>query len=528
MSDVAYDERPLRVHEYQAPGPVARAFLNSREPIRFIMGPQGSGKTTAALFDAIACASQMPPAKDGHKYFAGVVIRDTYTNLWATTIRSWHKFFPPTVGSWSGGVNRPAIHKLRFDDPVASKAAGAPRYIYFELHFKALADQSIEDALRGSEYTWAYMNEADRLGEDVLIYLIGRVGRYPGQDMFARPTTFFAAIIGDVNPPDTDSWIYHRFIEVKPELHRFFRQPGGRTPKAENIRGLIPGYYDRQVAANAHQPWWIRRMVDGLFGYSREGQPVYEVYDDERHCSDHNLEPIRGLRLRLAFDQGIKGPAMLVSQYTPEGQVRLLREFVPGRMGATMFGERSRFFLNTEFQGLDLDEAHAVDPAGLQGSVTEDAHFSWAETVQKAMGIVMIPAESNELDLRIDGVSQVLSTDIKAGTPSFIMDPRCLKLRKGFNSHYRYAKRQSGDFDNKPQKNEFADPHDALQYKIMRIFGLQGIVNGDPRKMGIPAQRANVPAVQAAKANGGPKLDLSARYGAPPLPVPGNFNPFDV
>jgi hypothetical protein len=530
MSDFAYDERPMKVTEYRAPGPKALAFLRSRARVRGIMGPQGSGKTTAALFDAAACAVEMPACKDGHKHFAGVVIRDTYTNLWSTTIRSWNKFFPPTVGAWSGGQNRPAVHKLRFDDPIATIKAGKPRSIFFEMHFKALSEESVQDALRGSEFTWAYMNEADRLPEDVLTYLIGRVGRYPGQDMFAQPTDFFRGIVADVNPPDVDSWIYRRFVEQKPELHEFFRQPGGRTPQAENLAGLPKGYYTDQVAANAHNPWWIRTMVDGEFGYSRDGKPIYEGYDDTRHCSEINLEPLRGLPLRLAFDQGVKGPAMLVSQYTPEGQLRLLREFVPGRTGATMFGERCKQLLNSEFQGMPTMDSGVVDPAGLQGSVTEDAHFSWKETVEKSLGIPLIPADTNELDVRIDGVAQMLSTDIKSGVPTFVMDPRCLMLRKGFNSHYRYKKRQGGEFDDKPQKNEYADPHDALQYKVLSIFGLQGVINGDPRRMGIPAQRAGVPAVKTAKAQmqASQGLDLSARYGTPAPPTPGNFSPFDI
>lgn len=510
MSDFHYDERPMRVQEYQPPGPIARQFLNDRSRIRFIMGPQGSGKTTAVLFDAIACASQMPPCSDGHKHFAGVIIRDTYTNLWATTIRSWNKFFPQSVGAWSGGVNRPAVHKLRFDDPVASIAAGKPRYIFVEMHFKALADQSVEDALRGAEYTWAYMNEADRLTEDVLTYLIGRIGRYPGQDMFDQPTDFFRGIVGDVNPPDTDSWIYSRFIEKLPELHRFFRQPGGRSPGAENLPGLPRGYYADQVAANAHNAWWIRRMVDGEFGYSREGLPVYDGYDDTKHCSTADLEPIAGLVLRLSFDQGIAGPAMLVTQYASVGQLRVLREFVPGRMGAHMFGEQCRQFVNVHFPGLQVSDSNAVDPAGLSGAVREDAHLSWAETVQQASGFAMVAAETNELDIRIDGVAQMLSTDIRAGVPSLIIDHRCLMLRKGFNSHYRYRKKPTGEFDSKPEKNAWSNPHDALQYDVMKVFGRAGIVSGQARKNGIPARTGPTGAIGH---NGGPPLDLDARYG---------------
>lgn len=526
MSDFVYDERPMRVQEYQAPGPVARAFLNDRSLIRGIMGPQGSGKTTALLFDAIACASQMPPGRDGHKHFAGVVIRDTYTNLWATTIRSWNKFFPQTVGAWSGGINRPAVHKLRFDDPVATIGAGAPRYIFVEMHFKALADQSIEDALRGSEFTWAYMNEADRLSEDVLTYLVGRIGRYPGQDMFNNPTEFFAGIVLDINPPDTDSWIYQRFVERLPPLHRFFRQPGGRSPGAENLRGLPKTYYPNQIAANAHNPWWIKRMIDGDFGYSREGMPVYEGYDDTKHCSAEPLEPIPGLPLRISFDQGITGPAMLVSQYASIGQLRVLREFCPGRMGAHQFGEQCRQFLNVNFPGFPIHPACAVDPAGQQGAVTEDAHLSWSLTVSSAGQFNMVPAETNELDPRIDGVSQMLSTDVRAGVPSLIIDPRCLMLRKGFNSHYRFKKRQNGEFEAKPEKNPWSNPHDALQYEVMSIYGLAGILQGQLRRNGIPAARpgGTVPIGH----NGGPPLDLSARYGGRPTVAGAQFDVFGI
>mgnify|MGYP000753484373 FL=1 len=420
-------------------------------------------------------------------------------------------------------MNRPAVHKLRFDDPIASRKAGRPCYIFFEMHFKALADQSVEDALRGSEFTWAYMNEADRLAEDVLTFLIGRIGRYPGQDMFAQQTDFFRGIVLDINPPDTDSWIYHRFVETKPALHRFFAQPGGRTPKAENIRGLPRGYYDMQVAANAQNPWWIRRMVDGLFGYSREGLPVYELYDDARHCSEIELKPDPALPIRLSFDQGITGPAMLASQFSTIGQLRVLGEFVPGRMGPHQFGEQARQFLNVHFPGLRVNELAAVDPAGMSGEVREDAHFSWAQTVGQAGGFILQPAETNELDIRLDGVSQMLATDVKAGTPSLLIDPRCLMLRKGFNSHYRFKKRQnSSEFEPKPEKNAWSNPHDALQYEVMSIFGRAGIVAGLARRGGVMAVRH---AVASPAAGAGQKIDLDLRYGQqrPPM-VNANFD----
>jgi hypothetical protein len=351
-----------------------------------------------------------------------------------------------------------------------------------EFWFMALQDSRVEDVLRGIEFTWFYLNEFDLMGADVLTYLVGRVmqRRYPPARMLKDEPDYYVGGVVDFNPPDTDNHCYTLFEETKPEGHVLFRQPSGRSPKGENRAGVSAKAYDDIARANAHRPDFVRRMVDGLWGFSRDGAPVYTEYDDERHVTAETMKPLKGVPLRLGFDQGITGPAMVVSQFTYSGQLRVLREFVPGRMGPTAFGRQCRFILDQEFSECDVISA-TCDLAGFTGADTENGDLAWAQTVSEHLGITLMPAPTNELAPRMDGVRQLLTHSIER-EPAFLLSPSCKMLRKGFNSHYRYKKiagagERTGP---KPEKNEFSNPHDALQYLVLDIFGLHGVIRGEP------------------------------------------------
>ena len=146
----------------------------------------------------------------------------------------------------------------------------------------------------------------------------------------------------------------------------------------------------------------------GQYGPSRDGDPVYgEDYDDAVHYADGELDLIRDLPLRLAFDQGVTGPAMLICQYTYAGQLRVLEEVVPGRMGPTRFGELCKIRIDERYGAIPSMRWLAVcDPAGFSGGDTEGGDLAWAETVATVLGIVIRSAETNEQKARIDGVSR--------------------------------------------------------------------------------------------------------------------------
>lgn len=470
----------IDIRTYDAPGPVARAFLTDRRnAVRFLHGPAGSGKTGANFFDKLTLAAQMPKCDvgpyAGHRIFRTIEIRDTYANLWGTTIKSWWSWFGPDIGIWTGGENRKATHSLVFD-------AGDKSNIYFEIVFQAIQDQDVDAALRGIEFTAANMGEADMQNGDVLTYALGRaqLRRWPPKRFFSGAASYYTGITGDLNPADPDNWVYKLFEDERPEGHQIYRQPSGRSAQGENRQGVTREEYENLARLNAHRKDWVRRMVDGLKGHSRDGEPVYEEYDDMAHCAEDDLEPIKGLALRLGFDQGVRGPAMIVSQWTPRGQLRVLDELCPGRIGPTGFGRECKLLLESRYRGFKIERATG-DMKGFDGADEETGDKSMFQTVGNVMDIIIWPAETNELQPRQDGVRQLLRYRVNGRDPALLISPRCKMLRKGFNSHYRYKKRrgQEAGTDPKPEKNEYSNPHDALQYLVMDLVGLEGVQRGE-------------------------------------------------
>ncbi|WP_216072563.1 hypothetical protein, partial [Acinetobacter nosocomialis] len=68
--------------EWTTPGPVATAYLQSKSPLDFIMGPAGSGKTTTSVVKCALNTLQMPVCKDGTIRALGCVVRDNYRTLY--------------------------------------------------------------------------------------------------------------------------------------------------------------------------------------------------------------------------------------------------------------------------------------------------------------------------------------------------------------------------------------------------------------------------------------------------------------
>jgi len=156
---------------------------------------------------------------------------------------------------------------------------------------------------------------------------------------------------------------------------------------------------------------------------------------------------------------------------------------VPGRMGAAQFGDFVRDHLNRDYRNLPVALATA-DPAAAYGADREGGELAWYETLQKKLGVPVQLAPSQEPGVRQDAVRQLLiAPDILLPNgervPAFQLSAKCKMLRKGFISHYRF-RRLRGDADAplNPQvdKNEYSDPHDAMQYDVLNSRGRLNVV----------------------------------------------------
>lgn len=465
--------------KWDEPGPVALAFANDRSEVSAIMGPQGSGKTSTVLQKFVRmCAEQAKSPRDGKRYTKVGVVRETQTNLKRTTIKSIKNWFGKK-GRWYGGgaSMEPLSFEVQFKLPDQSIAV-----LVFE--FIGLDGANIEDLAKGWEITHYWLNEGDLLDPEVKTFLDARIGRYPAK--IDGGCTHYCGVI-DFNAPDTENYLYKLFEEDKPEGHKLFKQPGGRSPNAENIQNLPAGYYERMVRGK--EKWWIRRNIDSQYGFSREGDPVYEDYRDDFHCASYDLMPVDGLPLVVYCDAALH-PAAVFTQTMPNGQRRILDEvYLVG--GAVQLGEAIRSYAAKKWPDHKFDQIEIiggyVDPSAGKRSDNDIEDDNWIEKLNRTMNLKgakrFRAAPTNDPSMRQDAVKNLLTGLVDGGQPMLLISPAAKITRKGFNSDYRFKKRANGDREDRPEKKHpVSDVHDAIQYFALDEGGYEEVSAKEVRK----------------------------------------------
>lgn len=459
--------------EWRAPGPVAAAFMADRTKVSLINGPVGSGKTTAASMKLIRLATEQAVSRSYQglgpggkrmptRQFRVAVVRDTYRQLWRTTIPSWNQRLPKSVGQWTGGDGAPATHVIPFVLPDGT-------LVEFEAQFLAIGDQTVEDALRGYEVTGFYLNEMDLCAEEVFDNALLRLGRWP---VTAEASPTWTGILGDMNAPELNKWAYERFFtktadELAAQDIALFRQPSGLSAHAENLANLPPSYY--QQMTRTAKDWVVQRMIKNIPGYSRAGKPVYPEYNDELHCGlGHNHPPRfdRNLPLTIGIDAG-GSPAAAFLQRMPNGKWCVLKELTTDQgTGALRFADALARILAEDFPGCQTILAYA-DPSAAYGADKEAGEASWMEAVAERAKIRVLAAPTNAPLARWEAVRLPL-TRLIDGEPGFHLSPSCKVLRAGFNAEYRFRKVTGTEdrYHEQAEKNDCSHVHDALQYAL--------------------------------------------------------------
>lgn len=518
------------------PGPVAEAFFWSDADVIGIQGPVGSGKTQTLLRSRLRRAIAMPrSAIDGVRRYRLTVTRETYRQLWSTTIPDYLSFYPKHFGTWSGGRGAPVQHDMAFDDGHGP--------IEFSTVFLAFGDDIVA-SMRGLQTTDLWLAEMDTNPVEVLALGIGRIDRWPGAAHFAGyPPALrgYGQIVGDFNAPDEDNWtfrLFHREDErarilaqlnaQMPEGGRrlsiaFFRQPGYGEPGTENLHNLGPGYYPRQIANMRliGRGDLIDRLVHNRTGYLRAGEPVFRREFSRRvHVAEAPIEPEPGVPLRIGLDQGFKGAAV-VAQFLPPFHWHVLAElhFPDERLMAAEFGRRLAALLDdARFRGLTV-EAGWGDMAGEQGA-SQGAHenATWNLLVGRAAGFRVRPQRigTNRLQPRLEAVRAALEF-LEGGKPGLLIDPGCRFLIRGLEARYvwRDETDANGDRRKVPDKSlTEANVMDALQYLLLSESRGNGLSRLSPGPL--------------ARPGADPAPPTAWRPGGRPLPEPGLRTGWDV
>lgn len=487
MVDNVDEYRPLGelaaendITKWMPPGPLSLEYMGLQTPIRALAGPYGCGKTTTVFISEVMNGMKSPICLDGVRRYSLLTVRDSYRQLYKTAIRTWHEWFKPTAGEWSGGQDRPAEHKLKFQDEYGP--------VEFTNQFAAIPDMDIRDWLDGYEISAIFMNAATSIPREVLTFGTGRIGRHPRQQLLPKGYKIDKHVAMDLNKADVDNWLYDLLEATRdPRIVGFVDLPGGMDPGAENLENLTPGYYSDMVAANPD--WWNNIYVHNRWGPSRHGRPVYDTFRQHRHVAREDFEARSDLELLIGFDAGtLNGgrPSAVFGQVTPSGRVRIIDELYLGRCGPTRFFEAVlRKLEEPHLRAANMRIRAWCDPSAFGGADHESGEKTWVEIGEAALGIVIEPTESNELEgFRLETV-RILLRESEGDEQGLLISPRCVILIKGFNSGYCYEIKEIAGVkkeDPTPKKNEVSHPHDSLQYLVTGFFGKVFVENAMRRR----------------------------------------------
>ena len=475
-----FDRCEKHTSTYLAAGPVIKRFHDCNKFVKALVGPFGSSKSCACCFDLYYNAMMQYPQKDGIRRSRYGIARNTYKELWDTTIKTWMDWF----GDYGEMNVSNSTFLLKYGE------------VEMEILFRALDRPEDVKKLLSAEYTKIWLNEVKEMPRAIFDGCTGRVDRYPAKKDGGAVEP---GVILDTNPPDEDSWMFQLFEVDLPkdpqiaEEYELFHQPPGAVkvdgrweanrgqvegiPAGENVQNLGEHYYPRMCIGKDAE--WIKVYAEGKYGFVQDGKAVFSQYNDDIHCVKFEADP--ELPIYIGLDAGLT-PACVLAQLSKRGQLRIIDELSVKDMGMYQFArDIIKPHLATKYPGFRINEIAWGDPAHTRGEAAKQSAIGmlndmYIEESDDEDGVVQMPLDmpfttvpapgGNVLDVRIDAVNSYL-TRLIDGAPAFLLHPRCSGLRKGFLGRYRFERVQvSGDdrYKELPKKNHpYSDLQDGLQ-----------------------------------------------------------------
>lgn len=435
------------------PPATGKKFMLSNAKMRVLMGPVGSGKSVTCCFEIVRRACMQEPDEKGVRRSRAAVVRETARQLEDTTIKTFLDWFPPgDCGAW---LKTKKTYFFKVGD------------VECEIMFRALDDADDVANLNSLELTFAWFNECRDINSEIVDAMSKRVGRFPSAKD-GGPT--WHGMWGDTNPPVMDSWWYYQMEGLDPEDGvsandngwDVFKQPSGRSPNAENIENLPEGYYDPQGRSDEY----VRVFIDGEYGRTSAGTPVYKYFRTDYHMATQQLRPIMATNrpIVIGMDLGLT-PAAVFGQQDPRGRALILAEAVRFDMGMKRFlSTVIRPMLFERFPGYPV--VIVVDPAGVQRAQTDERSVV---DIIKSEGFRVMAARTNNVSARLNAVDDYLMRQVD-GDPAFLLDPGCTALKAAMMGGYRYKLKQEDVID----KNKHSHVAEALQYLCLHLHGAFG------------------------------------------------------
>lgn len=456
---------------FSAPPTVSR-FMKSQSFVRVILGPVGSGKSTGCLMELIRRAAMQEKGPDGMRRTRWAIVRQTLQQIKQTVLKEFYTWAEPIT---TFKVSENTIY-IEFDDVRA------------EIHLIPLDDENDQRRLLSMQLTGAWVNEFPEIDPNIIPSLNGRLGRFPSAAQ-GGPTWF--GLIMDGNFPNEGGQWHSLLEETLPPDWQLFKQPGGRTPEAENIPNLPGGteYYERLARGQSAE--WVKRYVDAQYGNDPSGSAVFRDSFTSSFHGVSGLQPVLGRPLLIGQDFG-RDPCSVICQMDHRGRFLVLEEVIGEDIGLEQHIALSLRPRLQDPRYLGLPVAVIGDPSGVaKSTLYEETSFD----MMKREGFMAFPAPTNDIDPRLRAIEAFLLQQ-QGGAPMFLIDPQmCPILMQGLRGGYRYSKMKGGQRKPTPDKNSYSHPMDALQYAALAAHG--GMVQGQIMRRLRPPAPSSAPRFSA-------------------------------
>ncbi len=496
---------------YYYAGPQAMAYeLDFSHREIDLDGPTGGGKTFASARKCLnATLKQKPSTIDGVRRAKIVVVCPSYQIMEDTVVASFKKVHR-TEGrgcNWQGSPRRQQTFDFK-----GALSNGAK--IDMKVDFRAVTDLDYDTFFRGLECTGFWTPEADTvLNREIRGYFANRFGREYLQHVADGEQLAWFGRFGDSNVPFIGTYFHdlHYLKLDRKEQEDLIRsggaicyhQPPGYDPEspdgwprdpsaiseanptgitAENWFMLMrkdPEAYKTQ-ARDMEDEAMVRRLLMCQPMPQRFGLPVHDAFDANYHCTSMRLTPERDKRVIVGIDGTGLCPAAVFYQRLFNGQWRAFKEFAPltHQYDSVDFGHHIKRILEDDFGGAPGGVIGCFDPASLKRA-QHDKRFEEWQIIQRAAGIPMIPAPTNEHNARKTALDRLLKDEprvigSKREPTLLISRDGCPNFIRGLAGGYSYKKRKDKLSPEIDKDNPLTNVVEAGQYAPLTIEGIDG------------------------------------------------------
>jgi hypothetical protein len=315
-----YSEKPAVYKPFFVP--TLCEFLNDDSVThKIVMGPYGSGKTSAFVNAILRDAMLMPKCDDGTRKYKIALIRNTAGQLETTTLNTW--LF------WMQGLPSPRRNKkpqLTYSYQFRDKDGP----VHLDVLFLALDRDTDVSKLDSLEITSAYFNELRHIPKKIFDTVLSRIGRYPAKIefmntfeeiykdspiddqrvLFEEWNPYKSRVYADTNAPKNNHWIAElekkdlkdmKIYHQPPALISLGKEGWKINSKADNLAFVGRKYYLDMIDRGEE---FIKVYAQGLYGTVVDGKPVYPYYNDDIHSKD-DVTLIEGETVIVGCDYGI-------------------------------------------------------------------------------------------------------------------------------------------------------------------------------------------------------------------------------